>query len=277
MLVVDQAEELFTLTNDESERRHVIDLLVTAATEPRGALLVLLTLRADFYDRPLRYIQLGRLVDDAEPGGAAAGAGRAARGNRRAPRRCPTWACASRAIWSATCSSRCSGQAGALPLLQFTLDQLFERRDGHVLTAAAYHELGGVRGALARHAEATYLGLPGAEHRALARALFLRLIEPGASAQDTTRRRAPLAELELADPAADGTAARGGRGVHRGAPADGDGERGHDHAGGEPRGTDPRVGAAGRVARRRRARMCGVQGRLSADAAAWETAGASGR
>ena len=42
--------------------------------------------------------------------------------------------------------------------------------------------------------------MPDEAQRRLARALFLRLIEPGASAQDTTRRRAALAELELADP-----------------------------------------------------------------------------
>src|SRR5205823_15098209 len=75
------------------------------------------------------------------------------------------------------------GQAGALPLLQFTLDQLYERREGQRLTVAAYQAIGGVRGALARQAEATYAALPSEEHHALARALFLRLIEPGATEQ----------------------------------------------------------------------------------------------
>ena len=58
---------------------------------------------------------------------------------------------------------------------------------------------GGVRGALAGHAEATYTSLPSAEHRALARALFLRLIEPGASEQDMARRRVAMTELALPD------------------------------------------------------------------------------
>jgi hypothetical protein len=39
-------------------------------------------------------------------------------------------------------------QAGALPLLQFTLDQLYERREERCLTVAAYQALGGVQGAL---------------------------------------------------------------------------------------------------------------------------------
>jgi len=89
-------------------------------------------------------------------------------------------------------------EAGALPLLQFTLAQLFERRDGLHLTRTAYEALGGVRGALAKHAETTYQALDQAG-QSLARSLFLRLIEPGATEQDTTRRRARMSELTLTD------------------------------------------------------------------------------
>jgi hypothetical protein len=89
------------------------------------------------------------------------------------------------------------GQVGALPLLQFTLDQLFQRRRGRQLTLQAYREIGGVKGALAKHAEDTFMSLPSDEHRRLARALFLRLIDPGATEQDTTRRRAALSEFSL--------------------------------------------------------------------------------
>src|SRR5207245_11073593 len=53
--------------------------------------------------------------------------------------------------------------------------------------------------ALANHAESTYTSLPSEEHRRRARALFLRLIDPGVTEQDTTRRRASLAELSLPD------------------------------------------------------------------------------
>src|SRR5260221_10173206 len=92
------------------------------------------------------------------------------------------------------------GQAGALAVLQFPLDQLFQRRRRHTLTLSAYYEIGGVKGALAKQAEAIYTSLPSEEHRHLARALFLRLIDPGVSEQDTTRRRAALTELQLPDP-----------------------------------------------------------------------------
>ncbi len=92
------------------------------------------------------------------------------------------------------------GQVGALPLLQFTLDQLFARRNGHEITQQAYREIGGIKGALARHAESIYANLPSDAHRKLARTLFLRLIDPRLTDQDTTRRRATFAEFALSDP-----------------------------------------------------------------------------
>ncbi|HLN08812.1 MAG TPA: AAA family ATPase, partial [Xanthobacteraceae bacterium] len=48
----------------------------------------------------------------------------------------------------------------ALPVLQFTLNELFRRRDGRTLTCAAYSALEGLEGALANHAEATLAALP---------------------------------------------------------------------------------------------------------------------
>jgi conflict system STAND superfamily ATPase len=96
--------------------------------------------------------------------------------------------------------SEVGGQAGALPLLQFTLDQLYQQRHGRQLTLEAYHEIGGVKGALSQHAERTYAALPSEEHPKLARSLFLRLIDPGMVEQDTTRRRAVLSEFALSDP-----------------------------------------------------------------------------
>ncbi len=64
VVVVDQGEEIFASAIEEGERRLVIDLLVTAATAVTGPVLVLMTLRADFYDRPLRYPALGALLHE---------------------------------------------------------------------------------------------------------------------------------------------------------------------------------------------------------------------
>ncbi len=53
LLCVDQFEELFTQTSAHEEREQFLELLVTALREPRGPVIVVLTLRADFYDRVL--------------------------------------------------------------------------------------------------------------------------------------------------------------------------------------------------------------------------------
>ena len=198
ILLVDQWEELFTQTESEDERQRFIQLLLTACSEPRGPLLVLLTLRADFYDRPMQYPELFRLIDtqhlsllSIEPGDL-----------RRVVEQ-PAALSDVQVTFEGDLVNRLlsdvQGQVGALPLLQFTLDQLFQRRNGRQLTLSAYRELGGVKGALTRQAEETYAALPSEEHRKLARALFVRLIDPGATEQDTTRRRAALLEFTLAE------------------------------------------------------------------------------
>lgn len=52
-------------------------------------------------------------------------------------------------------------QPDALPLLQHTLQMLYERRNGrNQLCFDAYHEIGGLEGALSHHAEHVFTGLP---------------------------------------------------------------------------------------------------------------------
>ena len=81
-------------------------------------------------------------------------------------------------------------QPGALPLLQYALTELFERRDQqtNTLTLSAYRQTGGVLGALARRADELYEGLNDEEKEAC-RQLFLRLVTLGEGVEDTRRRR----------------------------------------------------------------------------------------
>ncbi len=199
VLVIDQFEELFTQTTSEEERQRLIDLLVTGITEPTSPLLVILTLRADFYDRPMRYPDLYRLIE-AHHQAVLPMQVQELRAAIEQPVELSDVQLTFEGDLVGDLLFEMQGQAGALPLLQFTLDQLFQRRSGHTLTFLAYQEIGGVKGALVKHAEATYASLPSEEHRHLARALFLRLIDPGVSEQDTTRRRAALTEFQLPDP-----------------------------------------------------------------------------
>lgn len=195
VLMIDQFEELFTLVVDEAERRHFLDLLVTAVTAPRTRVRLIVTLRADFYDRPLHYPEFAVLlqkrletilplsanelehaiVKPAEQAGMTFEPGLVTR-----------------------IVADVNYQPGALPLLQYALTELFERRQGRQLTQAAYHEIGGAVGALAKRAEQTYTEMT-REDQEIARQMFLRLVTLGEGTEDT-RRRVPRVELlSLAD------------------------------------------------------------------------------
>jgi len=199
VLIVDQFEEVFSQSTAEEERQHFVDLLVTAVTEPHGPVMVILTLRADFSDRPMHYPELYRLLEAHQKAVLPMEIGDL-RAIIEQPAALPDVQLTFEGELVGDLLFESQGQPGALPLLEFTLAQLFERRRGHTLTRQAYHEMGGIKGALARHAEETYASLPSEEYRRLARALFLRLIQPGVTEQDTTRRRASLSELRLPNP-----------------------------------------------------------------------------
>ena len=64
LLVIDQFEELFILVENEEERNFFLESLHTAVSEPNSRLRVVITLRADFYDRPLMHPEFGKLVEE---------------------------------------------------------------------------------------------------------------------------------------------------------------------------------------------------------------------
>jgi serine/threonine protein kinase len=196
VLTIDQFEELFSSDVSEQERKLFIDLLVAAAMEPRGPVLVLLTLRADFYDRPFDYPALGRLVQQQQCAVLPMSI-EDLRDVIEHPASLPDVRLLFDEDLVGDLLFDLRGQAGALPLLEFALDQLFHHRRERRLTRYAYQEIGGVRGALSKHAESTYEALPSEEHRQLARTLFVRLIQPGAKGQEPIRRRAEASEFVL--------------------------------------------------------------------------------
>ncbi len=85
---------------------------------------------------------------------------------------------------------------GSLPLLQFTLTELYDRRIDGLISRGALAAIGGMAGAIGRRAEDVYRSLDDAGCRD-ARDLFARLVAPGHGSPDT-RRRAPLGELSPA-------------------------------------------------------------------------------
>jgi len=84
-----------------------------------------------------------------------------------------------------------------LPLLEFTLGRLWERRADGVLTHDAYEAIGGVTGALAHWAHDAYQALA-PQDRELARRMLLELVQIGDPALEIPKARRRRAVLELA-------------------------------------------------------------------------------
>ena len=190
LLVIDQFEEVFTQLADVNEREHFLDLIQYAVTQPGTRLRVVVTLRADFYDRPLGYEVFGALVQqntEVVLPLSAAELERAIIGPVE------QLGITVDADLVATVIADVRQEPGALPLLQYALTELFERREGARLTLAAYRNSGGVSGALAKRAEEMFVALP-ADLQTIARQVFLRLVTLGEGEEDT-RRRARYSEL----------------------------------------------------------------------------------
>ncbi len=198
VLVIDQFEEVFTLLEDETTRTQFLDLLYTAVTEARSRVRIILTLRADFYDRPLNYPEFGELVRSRLETIMPLSAEELERAIMGPAKRVEV---TFEPGLAAGIIADVNYQPGALPLLQYALTELFEQRQGHVLTREAYQAIGGTVGALANRAEEVYLSMDETE-REVIRQLFLRLVTPGEGTEDT-RRRVTRSELLAIAPEAD--------------------------------------------------------------------------
>ncbi|MBW3546514.1 MAG: winged helix-turn-helix domain-containing protein [Actinobacteria bacterium] len=190
VLVVDQFEELFTLTTDEVSRRAFIDQLVELGRDPTSSVRVLATLRADFFDRPLADHALGQLVVD----GAVPLLGMSPIELEQAivepAARVDVTVDPSVA---AQIIAEVAGRPGSLPIVQFCLTELFEHRRSDRITLGDYERLGGIGGAVAERAELIFGSLDESQQSAT-RLLFLRLVTVDGDQPDL-RRRTTRSEL----------------------------------------------------------------------------------
>ena len=192
LLVVDQFEELFTLVRDDGERAAFLESVTSSVIDRHSRVRVVVTVRADFYDRPLAVPGFGDLVaarTEALPPlrveelERAVSAPAAQVGVRTDPR------------LLTDIVLEFSAQPAALPLLQFALTETFENRENGCLTVGAYRDLGGIAGAVTRGADELYGRLDDVGRQAVQH-LFLRLVTVGEDGADDSRRRVLRSELD---------------------------------------------------------------------------------
>ena len=192
LLVIDQFEEIFALTEDEAIRRFFLRCLIEATKLPDSRLRIVATIRADFLERAMLYAELTPVlrrpvnVLPLEPDELRDAIVKPARnvGLTFEPG------------LDEQIMNDVSERPGELPLLQYVLRQLAERREGMTLTKAVYRAMGGVAGALSASADELYDKLDRTAQEAV-RQVFLRLVTLGEGVGDTRRRvrRAELASV----------------------------------------------------------------------------------
>ncbi|HEY9609977.1 CHAT domain-containing protein, partial [Allocoleopsis sp.] len=193
VFVVDQFEELFTLCSDESQRRGFIDQLLQLAEHQN----VTITMRSDFLGECTRYSALRermekrqKLIGAMEP----TELGIAMKRQADAPR------LEFEEGLSNAILAEVEQEPGRMPLLQYALQQLWERRWGRWLCYEEYEEIGGVQKAIATTADAFYKGLSSNDEQERVKNIFVRLTRLDENAKQekerrNTRRRVKLEEL----------------------------------------------------------------------------------
>jgi hypothetical protein len=192
LLVVDQFEEVFTLCPKEEERRQFIEFLTQVAEIPNSRLAIVTTMRADFVEPCLSYESLTKLIQN-EAVYVPPLVGAELEEVIAAPANLQGYHLETGLLGAIL--QDMGQEKECLPLLQFALTELWKRRDRqtHQLRLAEYTQLGGVIGALNRHADQIYQSFT-EQQQVWVKRIFLRLVRTGIEEKDT-RKRQPKSKL----------------------------------------------------------------------------------
>jgi energy-coupling factor transporter ATP-binding protein EcfA2 len=206
LLVVDQFEELFTFALAE-QRDRFIELITQVATIPDSPLAVVATMRADFIEPCLRYDGLRQLIqNNAEYLPDLRGLDLLEAISE--PAKLQGYEVTNNLLNQIL--EDIKQEPGFLPLLEFALTQLWQRRDEaeHRLTLDTYEAIGGIVGALNCQADKVYQykdyekDSPQQERteteKALIKRIFLNLLQIGDGEKDTRLRQSKAFILSLA-------------------------------------------------------------------------------
>ncbi|MGB7381520.1 MAG: AAA family ATPase, partial [Rivularia sp. (in: cyanobacteria)] len=200
-IFIDQFEELFTIS-DENKRREFISGLMQLSKAKLPNLKIIATMRADFLERLSDFPQLVEATQKHRPMIVEMQSS-----ELRLAIEQP--AVHHGVVFQADLVDKIiaevKGQAGCLPLLQYTLNLLWEDEvktgsiNDRILNIDTYQGLGGVKGALQQHVNSIYEKLSSSEKFASQR-ICLKLVGIGENAESgiewkPVRRRAMLSEF----------------------------------------------------------------------------------
>ncbi len=192
VIVIDQFEELYTHCDDSTCTQFINTILrLIELYGKRGSqqLLLILTLRADFYSQILSSGPLTEAIQNCDI--------KVGPMQRDELREAIVQPVAGLADFQAGLVDRILDDAGEvpgnLPLLEFALTQLWDRCD-YELSHSDYESIGKLSGAIAKQAESEFRNLSKNEKSA-ARRLLMRMVRVSDDGGEETRRRCRLVDL----------------------------------------------------------------------------------
>ena len=186
VLVIDQFEESFTLCQDVSERQRFFQCLLDALSLTENKLCLVLAMRADFFSKCLEqnYSGLARQIQNYMVAVTPL--------NREElqtaivePAKQVDLLIEPELVKQMM--TDVEGAPGILPLLQYTLAELWKQQSDGQLRLREYSNMGGVTGTLQQRATAIYEDFP-KEQQATVKHVFLALTQLGDGTEDTRRR-----------------------------------------------------------------------------------------
>jgi WD40 repeat protein/tetratricopeptide (TPR) repeat protein len=185
VLVIDQFEEIFTLCKNDTEREQFFAILLAAIERADNKFCLIIVMRADFLDKCSHHVDLAKQIQahqvivtpmtPAELEEAIV-----------APTQQVGLQIEPKLVSEMLADVK--GALGSLPLLQYTLTELWKKcATQRLLTFSAYEELGKIAGTLEQGANGVYQKLSPAEQKTAQR-IFIELTQLGEGTPDTRRQ-----------------------------------------------------------------------------------------
>lgn len=186
VLVVDQFEEVFTLCKDNTERQRFFECLLNTAERLGNVLTLVITMRADFYGKCTEKEYAG-LTDKIQANLVTVSPMKEGELEQAIIEPARQVGLEIEQELVTQIIEDVEGSPGSLPLMQYTLTELWKQRVVNRLTLSAYKRLGGVKGTLQKRATEVYEKLQ-AEEQQTAKRIFLALTQLGEGTEDTRRQ-----------------------------------------------------------------------------------------
>ncbi|MBD2194479.1 eIF2A-related protein [Calothrix parietina] len=183
ILVIDQFEEVFTLCKDENERQEFFECLLGALNN--SLLTVVMTMRADFFGKcaEQEYAGLAQKIQENLITVTPMNKKELTEAITQ-----PAYQVGLEVQRELVEQMLADVEGpGSLPLLQYTLTELWRKREVNRLTLAEYSRLGGVKGTLQKRADEVYDALDSTE-QLTAKRIFIELTQLGEGTEDTRRQ-----------------------------------------------------------------------------------------